>query len=172
MNGVDLGKYSIEEVRAFWELMARRNPAEKAVVGDQHVIFRLGVGHFAIKAASCGGVVGYRQPSPLPVLPQHVIGVAAIRGRPMSVTDLGVLFGLRPAPKGGHMLLVRADGEETALKVDWVDSVVELDLANLTPPPPKWEGLRTGLVLGAVTYRGTQVIVVDAGRCIKASETA
>lgn len=172
MNQIDLGRYSIEEVRAFWELMERRNPSGEAAVGDQHVIFRLGLGYFAIKAKNCSGVVGYRQPSPLPVLPQHVIGVAAIRGRPMSVTDLGVLFGLRPAPKGGHLLLVRVENEETALKVDWVDSVIELDLSDIADPPSRWEGLRTGLVQGAVSYKGTQLIVLDAARCIKAAESA
>lgn len=172
MNGVDLGNYTIEQVRAFWDEMAARNPPEDISKGEQHVLFRLGLATFAINASSCGGVVGYHSPSPLPVLPLHIIGVASIRGRPISVTDLGALFGMMPAPKGGHMLLVRSEGEETALKVDWVDTVVDLDVSQAEPPPVKWQGLRTGLATGCISYKGTTVIILDAARCIKAVESA
>lgn len=171
MTSVDLGKYTIEEVRAFWDQMVRRNPYDDGAKGEQHVLFRLGHTNFAIRASSCSGVVAYRQPSPLPVLPQHILGVAAVRGRPISVTDLGVLFGMKLPQKGGHLLLLKSEGEETAIRVDWVDSVIDLDLAHAKPPPAKWQGLRTGLVGGIVYHRFEEVIVINAARCIRAAES-
>jgi len=171
VTDIDLGPYTIEQVRDFWDRMVERNPIEKGEQGDQYVLFRLASTHFALKADSCRGVVSFRQPSPLPVLPPHIIGVASVRGRPISVTDLSVFFGLKGPTRGGHMLIVQAQGEETAIRVDWVESVVELDISLAEPPEAKWHGLRTGLVLGAMDYKGLPLIVLDPARCIKAVES-
>lgn len=172
MSEVDLGRFTLEQVRDFWEQMVRRHPIEEASGGVQHVIFRLHDHLFALEARSCRGVFPYRPPSPLPVLPAHILGVSSIRGRPISVTDISVFFGLKPARKGGHMLIVHAGEEETALLVDWVEALVEFNPAEVSPPPQKWIGMRTGLVRGVFDHRGELLVLLDAERCIKAIEAA
>ena len=118
MNGIDLGRFTIEEVQNFWEQMVARNPIDEGISREQYVVFRLCDCLFALPVKACRGVFPYRAPTPLPSLPAHVVGVAAIRGRPLAVTDISVFFGLKGRPKGGHMLIVHAEGEETALAVD------------------------------------------------------
>lgn len=170
MSEVDLGRYTMEEVRAYWDRMVQLNPVPQGNEGEPHVTFRLGKAWFAILASVCKAVEVFKVPSPLPVLPPHIMGVSAIRGRPVSVTDLGIFFGQKPAERGGHLLLIGAEGEETALKADWVDTVIPIDLTKAEQPPSKWRSLRTGLVKGAVYERNTLYLVLDPARCIKAQD--
>lgn len=171
MNGVDLGPYTIEQVRAFWDHMVAQNPVDTREPGEQHVLFRTIGMKFAVRADACKGVFPYRQPAPLPVMPPHIAGIASILGRPFSVTDISVFFGRKSDHAGGHMLIIRDEEEETALLVDWVESVAELDLKEMEPPLAKWKGLRTGLVLGAMSHKGEPLIVLDPARCMRAVES-
>lgn len=173
LTKVDLGKYTEREVRAFWDKMVKKATTTWEGDYDPYVIFHLKKTLFAIKATSCKGVHPFTQPSPLPVLPPHIMGISAIRGRPISVTDLGVFFGMKPTRRRGHFLLVFEEEEETALNVDWVETVKPIDIDNLEKPTAKWEGLRTGLVLGIATSTEEKkpIIVLNAARCLRAAET-
>lgn len=171
MSEIDYGRFTPEEVSAFWDRMVAENPIDDdSDELDQFVVFRLGKAWFAVESRYCRGVEPFRPPSPLPVLPAHIMGVAAVRGRPVSVTDIGIFFGQKPAERSGHLLIINAGGEETALKADWVDAVTPLDISEMVNPPSRWQGLRTGLVRGAVERKNTLVLVLDAERCIKAPE--
>lgn len=168
---IDLGRFTMEEVRAFWDRMVAHSPLERGPEGVAHVIFRLHRSFFAVDARFCRGVFPYRPPSPLPVLPAHILGVSSIRGRPVSVTDISVFFGLKASMNAGHMMIVHSGEEETALVADWVVALTELDLSRAEQPPSRWVGMRTGLVTGVLDYKGDMLILLNAERCIKATET-
>lgn len=167
---IDLGRFTMEEVRAFWDRMVAHSPLERGPEGVQHVIFRLHRSLFALEASYCRGVFPFRPPSPLPVLPAHILGVSSIRGRPVSVTDISVFFGLKATSNAGHMLIVHSGEEETALVSDWVETLTELDVTAAQPPPSRWVGMRTGLVTGVLDYKGDMLVLLNAERCIRAAE--
>ncbi len=166
----DYGRFTEEEVKEFWARMVAESDSLAERDGDLYVIFRMGQAWFAIRADTCRGVVEFTTPSPLPVLPGHILGVASIRGRPISVTDLGAFFGMKTSDRGGHLLIVQDGGEETAIKVGWVDAVARLDDDTLTPVPAKWRGLRSGLVLGLVSIDGREAILINTARCLRPDE--
>lgn len=164
-------EYTDEQLTAAWEEMARRDGEQSAVVGEPHAVFRVGRTRFALPAKACRGVVSFRMPTPLPSLPRYILGVVAIRGRPMSVTDLRSLLGLEgeSVENRGHLLLIRVDDGETALKVDWVENILPVDVTKCGPVPPEWKGNRKGLVTGALIEEGVMsLVVLDPQRCLKA----
>ena len=172
MNEVDLGHYTLEEVRRFWDHMVARNPLPPSDPGALHVFFRIGQQWFALDSSVCKGVEPYRKPSPLPVMPQHIMGVAAVRGRPVAVTNLGIFFGIRNVEEGGHLLIIGSDGEETALKTDWVDRVGHIREWETEAVPEKFRGMRTGLASRITYKKNSMVLILDPGRCMKAAESA
>lgn len=171
MNDIDLGPYTLEQVRAFWDQMVAQNPVDDREPGEQFLVFRVIGMKMALRADACKGVFPYRAPAPLPVMPPHIAGIAAILGRPISVTDISVFFGKKGSHHASHLLVIKDDEEETALLVDWVEAVVELNLKEMEQPLSRWKGLRTGLVLGAMSYKGEPLIVLDPARCLRAMDS-
>lgn len=163
--------YTDEELAANWKEMERRAADALASTGEPHTFFRIGGHRFALPAVACKGVVAYRDPTPLPSLPRHLLGITAIRGRPVSMTDLRSLLGMEEGARRhkGHLLLVRVGDEETALKVDWVETVHPVDASALVPAPAQWRGKRRGLVRGEIAAEGSQkgVLLLDPLRCLR-----
>lgn len=170
MTEIDLGRYTIEEVRAFWDKMVEHNPPEEEDPGPPYIFFRIGRQWFAIGIEACKMVESYRKSSPLPVQPPHILGIASLRGRPVTVTDLGFFFGIKNETKNGHLLVVRTGNDETALKVDWVSRVAYIRPSETEEPPREPKSLRVGLVTGAARKQDSLVLILDASRCIKAFE--
>jgi chemotaxis signal transduction protein len=161
---------SEEELRRFWDAMVERYERENRLEqGHPHVIFRVGASRFALDAAACRGVTPYRTPTPLPSLPRHLIGVVAVRGRPISVTDLRVLLGVtgERAERRGHILLLAKGALETALKVDWAEGVRPIDPGDVREADTTLvRGARSGLVTGTLLMRGQPVHLLDVERCL------
>ncbi len=167
---VDMGKYSKSKVREYWKQMVRRTEMHWNTAGELYAIFRIGTVRFALKASYVHAVVLFREPSPLPMLPKHLMGVTSIRGRPVSVTNLSYLTGIEEEPrdKNGYLVLLGDGEEKTALKVDWVFDVALLDPSKSVAPPEKWKGVRNGIVTGMIDEPGAPaVLLLDAVKCIR-----
>ena len=102
----------------------------------QVLVFCLGTRRFALATAECRHVVRVPVVVPLPGVARHVEGIINLRGRITSVTDLAALMGVgRFGASEQRRLIVAAAGEAvTALDVDRVEKILDLDMASIRPP--------------------------------------
>jgi chemotaxis signal transduction protein len=75
-------------------------------------------------------IVDWRKPAPLPHAPAGVLGIAVIRGRMLTVLDVGVLMGEATAISKGNLVALRGD-EQLALAVDRVGDILEVQSDRL-----------------------------------------
>lgn len=78
----------------------------------------------AIDAAMIEAVVDLWQVVPVPLAAEHVIGVAAVRSRVLTVIDAAAAVGLRAKATGNRAIIIDAGGHCYALRVDAIADVV------------------------------------------------
>jgi len=139
---VDAEELSPERARAILEERARvlaRVP-ERPVVAERVLsvaTFKLGAGRYAIEARTVREVGRLQQFSPVPGLPDFVVGVTNLRGEVLAVIDLGGLLGIAGVRRGeGSRLIVLGEEDaELAIVADETDEVVSVAADAVHPPP-------------------------------------
>ena len=100
------------------------------------IAFRLGGERWAIDTSLVLAVVPFTAVSRLPGLPAFLLGLAAVRGVPVPVVDLGRFLGVqRPGVTDlSRILVVGEVAPEFGFVVDAVDEVMTIARAHLRPP--------------------------------------
>lgn len=90
--------------------------------------------------------------SSVPLAGTEVLGVMNLRGRVVTVLDLGRTLGLAPSAHtpSARNVVVQARGELIALWVDEVADVVEVAAGAVLPPPANVRSLRPGCLEGVI----------------------
>ena len=118
------------------------------------IIFSVGGGRYAIELRWVREVVTLGFVTNVPTAPPALGGVCNLHGQILPVLDVGVLLetvaGL-PARQGDGALVVEADGQLAALRVDQVDHVASLHASD-------------GDVIDA---SGKPLVLLDPGRLIR-----
>lgn len=111
-----------------------------ATIGGQRV---------AIDAAKIESVVDLWQIVPVPLSADHVLGLAAVRSRVLTVIDAAIAAGLPSTWLGNRALVIETGGHSYALCVDAVDDVA----APLGDPQPfdgsagaNWTGIASATI--------------------------
>jgi purine-binding chemotaxis protein CheW len=109
--------------------------AQTAPVGRRVLVFELGAERYGLDFGDVTGVLPFDVCTPVPGGPPELLGVMNINGEIRSVLDLGALIGL-PAgsERAGYVLLVRARGRATALRVDRLDRVRLVSPGEIATP--------------------------------------
>jgi purine-binding chemotaxis protein CheW len=103
----------------------------------------------AIDAADVEAVVDLWQIVRVPLAPDHIIGVAAVRSRVLTVVDAAAAVGLRAKATGNRAIVIDTSGHRYALRVDSVAEVVSPigDIKNFDGPVgDHWRGISKGTV--------------------------
>jgi purine-binding chemotaxis protein CheW len=144
----------------------------------QYMTFKLGDELFAIDVAQVREVLEVSQITKVPTAPAYMRGVVNVRGQATPVVDLRLRFGL---PKGADSVHTRIivmeldlDGEATVLGgvADSVHEVIELDAANINPPPRIAMRWRTDLIQGMGKRGDDFVIILDINAVFSSEELA
>lgn len=138
----------------------------------QIVTFRLGDDLFAADINSVERVLRYKQPSPVPNVPEWIEGVIEYQKRVLPVVDLRARFSMERASVGGdtRILVFNGGGEFVAVTVDAVLEVAALDPATLAPPPALFRGLAGEYLKGIVRRADRLVIFLDVERLLSTTE--
>ena len=81
----------------------------------------------AIDATTIESVVDLWQVVPVPLAAEHVIGIAAVRSRVLTVIDAAAAVGLRSKATGNRAIVIEAGGHRYALRVDRIVEVAAQD---------------------------------------------
>ncbi len=73
----------------------------------------------------------------VPLAPDYVVGIMNLRGRIVTVINLGKKLGLSPCTMGSksRVIIVDREDEYIGLLVDGIKDVVTIDASRITPPP-------------------------------------
>lgn len=140
---------------------------------QQVVTFRVGEEHFAADILAVERVLRHVAPMPVPNLPAWMEGVLEYESRVVPVIDLRRRFGLdeEGRPQAGVRIIVFRAGEEwVGALVDAVLEVVNIDGAQLSPPPPLLRGLKAEYVRGLLHHDGRMIILLEMERLLTATE--
>lgn len=86
-----------------------------AIIGGERV---------AIDAAAVESVVDLWQVVPVPLAAEHIIGLAAVRSKVLTVIDAAAAVGLRAKATGNRAIVIESGGHRYALRVDSIAEVV------------------------------------------------
>jgi chemotaxis signal transduction protein len=142
--------------------------------GERHLIFTLGETDYAIPAGQVLEIGRPLNTTPVPNVPDWILGLANVRGDIVPVVDLRGFLGLEPgggAPQN-RMVVVRADQEEltTSLLVDRVKGIRTVPSSSMRTPMVRAEGRVGAYLRGVAEQEGRLVVFLDLDRLLLSSE--
>ena len=144
----------------------------------QYITFKLGDELFAINVGQVREVLDLSLITKVPTAPAYMRGVVNVRGSAIPVVDLRAKFGLPPVADTVNtrilVLELELGGEATVLGgiADSVHEVIELDPAQINPPPRIAMRWRSEFIQG-MGKRGDQfIILLDIAAVFTADELA
>lgn len=143
-------------------------------MAEPHIIFTLAGAHYAVPMANVLEIGRPAQFTPVPNVPDWVLGVANIRGDVISLVDLGRFFGL---PRGGRftdsrLLIVRSRSDEmaTGLIVERVKGMRSLATDRLEATSPHVADRVVPYVRGVSEDGGRLLVFLDLDRLLLSAE--
>lgn len=99
----------------------------------------------------------------VPLVPDYVIGIMNLRGRIVSVINLGKKLGLSPCQLGiqSRVIIVNWEDEYIGLLVERIKEVVTLAKQDIAPPPSNLEGNKARYFTGAYRHRDELISILD-----------
>jgi purine-binding chemotaxis protein CheW len=125
------------------------------------VIFRLAGALWAAPGEQVREILPPAQIFFVPGCPEAVEGVINVRGDIASVIRLDRLLALEHDGLGASILLCRAGGLVTGLRVGEVVDVVDLPASAIQPPPGNLASSLQSVVTGAFTFQRQPVTLLD-----------
>lgn len=142
----------------------------------QYLTFQLGGEMFAIGILAIKEIIEYGSPTAVPMMPSTVRGVINLRGAVVPVMDLQARFGQVSSPVGKRTCIVIVEiksGDECqviGVVVDAVNEVVDIDAADIEPPPSFGARVRSDFIQGMGKVKGRFVILLDLERVLSLEE--
>ncbi len=131
----------------------------------QYITFRLGDELFAVNVSQVREVLDLTLITKVPTAPAFMRGVVNVRGSAIPVVDLRQRFGLPPTPETVNtrilVLEIEIEGERAVLGgiADSVHEVIELEPAQIVPPPTIAMRWRSDFIQG-MGKRGDEFIIL------------
>ena len=133
----------------------------------QYLTFQLAGESFAIGILSIKEIIEYHTLTEVPMMPASVRGVINLRGAVVPVMDLLARFG-RPSSEVTKrtcivIVEIEADAERQVIGVvvDAVNEVLDIDAADIEPPPSFGANIRTDFIQGMGKVKGKFVILLN-----------
>jgi purine-binding chemotaxis protein CheW len=133
------------------------------------VIFRLGDGLWSLRGSEVGEILAQANIFFVPGCPDSIDGVINVRGDITSVMRLDNLLGLGRAEAGAKdaVLLCKAAGITTGIRVGEVLDVLDMPASSLLPPPINLADNLRHAVIGVFDFHAGNVTLVDLAPLLK-----
>lgn len=130
--------------------------------GEKYVVFCLGANFFAVASSKVAEVVQLPRITPLPNVPEWLLGIADLRGAIISVISLQKLLGAPESPLQSKTKFVVLKSQNlsssAALAVDGLGEVVVLQSEEIQAS----ENEKTSFLFGRATYKTNVLNLLDA----------
>ena len=118
---------------------------------------------YAIPILSVREIQAYAAPTPLPRMPPHIRGVTNLHGVIVPVVDLRLRIGMSAQPYGRLAVIVflAAGGQVAGYIVDAASRVIDLERAQIKPPPDMADGVDVSFLAGIARSNDRVIMVLD-----------
>jgi len=122
----------------------------------------------ALDAAGVQEVIRLGPLTPVRYAPEEVLGIVNLRGKIVTVIDLGLRLGFAKAVAAGdsRVFIVENRNEFIGLLVDRVDEVVELERERWQAPPANVNRGQARFFQGVCRAHGRVITLLDAGQIL------
>lgn len=129
-------------------------------------------GHYALDAAGIQEVIRLGPLTKVRHAPAEVAGVMNLRGKIVTVVDLGLRLGLPKAVYGNdsRVMILENRGEFIGLLVDQVDDVMEVEPGEWEPLPANLSAGQARFFQGVCRDKGRIISILDADRILTQGE--
>ncbi|MGB4593991.1 MAG: chemotaxis protein CheW [Coriobacteriia bacterium] len=138
-GGRGMSDRGLEILKRRAESLAQIDIEENAVETAGLLLFRLGEEWYAVHIGGVREIFNDFAVTPIPRLPEHVLGVINIRGEIISVIDIAAL--MHASTDGEHTgadepngIVVRTDACVSTLVVDEIGDIIEVPRSSFEPP--------------------------------------
>jgi purine-binding chemotaxis protein CheW len=123
----------------------------------------------ALDAAGVQEVIRLGPVTPVRYAPEEVLGIVNLRGKIVTILDLGLRLGFPKAIAGGEtrIFIIEDRNEFIGLLVDRVDEVVEVESGHWQPPPANVNWGQARFFKGVCRVRDRVITLLDAGEVLK-----
>lgn len=151
-------------------------PADRGKGEEQYVIFRLSGSEYAVLAHNVREIGEPPNTTPVPNVPDWVLGVANLRGDVLSLVDLRLFLGMerKDYDDDTRVMVVHAqrDGSSvtTGLIVDLVSDILYLPADRITAPAAPIEDQVAPYLRGVYEHDGHLLVVLSLDRLLLSPE--
>lgn len=147
--------------------------AEKKADKDSKIV---GLATFHVGEAFCGmdilqvqEINKQMEVTRVPKTPEYVLGVINLRGRIVTVIDLGRKLGLAPSVLSDRSrnIVVNSQNEHIGLLVDRIADVVQADWRQVEPPPANIGGVQGNFFQGVFKTKDNLISILDVEEVLK-----
>lgn len=135
---------------------------------DQYLTFMLADEEYGVDILRVQEIKGWDGVTPMPNMPEFILGVINLRGTVVPIVDLRKKFGLEEIPysKTTVVIVVRVEDEEhgertMGMVVDAVSEVHNICSSELNPPPEFGGNISTESIKGLATKQDQMIIMLD-----------
>lgn len=148
--------------------------------GDTHqyLTFTLGGEMFAVGILNVKEIIEYGNLTEIPMMPAFIRGVINLRGAVVPVIDLAVRFGgkVSEVQRRTCIVIVEVSQEDAkhdiGIMVDAVSEVLEIQAADIEPPPSFGAKIRADFIAGMGKVAGKFVIILEIQKVLSVDEMA
>lgn len=138
----------------------------------QLVCFRIGKETFGADIFAVREIVRRQEITQVPGTPEFVLGVINLRGRILSVIDLGQRLGFGPteAARTSRILVTQLGGATVGFFVDAATEVLRLSLESIEPAPAGLAPVKVDYLEGVGKVQDRLVILLNLDRVLSGGE--
>ncbi len=139
---------------------------------DQVVSFRIGKERFGVPIESVQEIVRVPEITVVPEMPSFVDGVINLRGKIISIIDLGKRLKMDGATraKSNRILVVEVENKVVGLLVDGVYSILKIPPEAVEPAPDIVSVVGAEYILGVGKLPETLIILLSLKNILRADE--
>lgn len=152
-------------------------PATSSNAG-QYLIVQLQEEAFGLDITVVREIIAYVAPTPVPMMPNFVLGVINLRGQVVPVIDMACRFGHKPTTIYKRSCIIILDFVEDEQRqrlgvvVDTVNEVIEFSSQQIEAPPQFGMGLRTDFLRGMGKIDGRFIVLLEMKKVLSLEEMA
>lgn len=138
------------------------------------VCFRIGKETFGVDIFAVREIVRVQEITKVPGAPEFVLGVINLRGRVISVVDLGLQLGLdrTEITSSSRILVIQLDGISVGFLVDEATSVIKVSEDAIDSRPEMIGGVKADFLEGVAKLEGRLAILLNLRRVFTEGQKA
>ena len=151
---------------------AAKAARHKDAATQQALTFELGTETYGVDILRVREIRGWTAVTKIPQAPPHVLGILNLRGSIVTVVDLRMRLALERADytKVTVIIVLSVDSQaghhEVGVVVDGVSDVVNINPADIKPPPDFGAQVATGYIRGLLASGERMTVLLDIDRLI------